>query len=292
MTDYPTLLLEPDSQGIVCSPLNLSKSKMHYSFPKSERFAGRFMKSPCKAAFYDTPNDMYKSSRSTALGYGNKYDFTKTVDKVPAPNKYDIKRDLDQNSKTFGMGREKVALNGIIPKKMYRGEAPGPGNYPIGDMKSPIKYSFRKKLPATVTSNMTSPGAGKYSIPETLNSTGNYFQSKYASSKSQKYGSEKRFKDFSTNLKNPAPGNILYIIWIGTYKAVDQINLTGAYNLSKYKNSMCRSFSKADRNTLGIDITKKSAQPGPGNYRAPSEFGYYISSQAKLDSAKSMPSLK
>ena len=82
---------------------------------------------------------------------------------------------------------------------MYRGEAPGPGNYPIGDMKSPVQYSFRKKLPGAITSNMQSPGAGKYNIPETLNSTGNYFPSKYASSKAPKYGSETRFKNFDTN---------------------------------------------------------------------------------------------
>ena len=59
---------------------------------------------------------------------------------------------------------------------------------------------------------------------------------------------------------------------------------------------MCRSFSKKDRNTLGIDITKKSSQPGPGLYRLPSEFGYYISSGAKSQSnlmaSKSLPGIK
>ncbi len=33
--------------------------------------------------------------------------------------------------------------------------------------------------------------------------------------------------------------------------------------------------------TLGVDIKKKSNYPGPGNYRLPSEFGYYISSSGK-----------
>jgi len=253
---------------------------MHYSFPKSERFPNRAVMSPCQKAFYDTPKDMYKSNRFTALGYGEKYDFTKTGDKRPAPTEYAISRELQQTSKTFGLGREKVALNGIIPKKMFKGEAPGPGNYPIGDMKSPIKYSFRKKLPAAETSNMKSPGAGSYNIPETLNKTGNYFQSKYEASKAPVYGSQTRFKSFNTNQKNPAPGK---------YNRIDEINETGKYNLSKFKNSMCRSFSKADRNTMGININKKSAIPGPGNYRLPSEFGYYMSSTAQNESAKSLP---
>ena len=181
---------------------------MHYSFPKSDRFAVTTFTSPCKAAFYDAPKDMYKSHRHTALGYGTKYDFTKTVEKIPAPNEYDISRALQTQTSTFGLGREMVALNGIIPKRQFKGEAPGPGKYPIGDMKSPVKYSFRKKLPAVVTTNMASPEPGRYNIPETLNSTGQYFSSKYTSSKAPKYGSQKRFKNFETNTKNPAPGNI------------------------------------------------------------------------------------
>ena len=76
---------------------------------------------------------------------------------------------------------------------------------------------------------------------------------------------------------------------IKLYKSVDQINVVGAYNLSRFKNSMCRSFSKADRNTLGIDIKKKNNQPGPGNYRLPSEFGYYISSVAKGEKMPTLP---
>ena len=52
---------------------------------------------------------------------------------------------------------------------------------------------------------------------------------------------------------------------------------------------MCRSFSKADRNTLGIDIRKKNNAPGPGNYKLPSEFGYYISSTAKGEKMPTLP---
>lgn len=59
------------------------------------------------------------------------------------------------------------------------------------------------------------------------------------------------------------------------------MNTSGVYKLTKFKNSMCRSFSQANRMTLGVDIKKKSNYPGPGNYRLPSEFGYYISSTGK-----------
>jgi len=43
-------------------------------------------------------------------------------------------------------------------------------------------------------------------------------------------------------------------------------------------------------------MKKKCAYPGPGNYRLPSEFGYYISSEAKdggggLNASQSAPKL-
>jgi len=171
---------------------------------------------------------------------------------------------------SFGLGREKVALNGIIPQKMYRGEAPGPGMYPYNNCKSTIAFSFRKKLAPHLTTDMFSPAPNKYQIPESINAEGKYFSSKYASSKAPGLKqSELRFKSEHPNRKTPAPGS---------YPTVDLMNTTGVYKLTKFRNSMCRSFSKADRNTMGMDMKKKGSIPGPGNYRLPSEFGYYVSS--------------
>ena len=110
MTHQPATL-ENDflSPEICASPLNHSKAKQQYSFPKSERFPERAFKSPCQRAFYDLPNDLYKSSRSAGLGKGTKFDFTKTSYMVPSPGQYAISRELQTRSTTFGLGREKVA---------------------------------------------------------------------------------------------------------------------------------------------------------------------------------------
>ena len=274
MAEVPTLLNDFDPLTICASPQNHSKAKQQYSFPKSDRFPERSFKSPCARAFYDIPNDRYKSSRSAGLGKGNKYDFTKTFDKTPPPGEYYINRNLQTKSTSFGLGRENVAINGVLPKRMNQAAAPGPGTYPTTSTKSNIKFSFRKKWNPELTTNMFSPAPGKYNIPETLNGQGKYFSSKYQSSCAPRISasSTSRFKTFDTNRQNPAPG---------TYPQVDGLNSEGKYKLTKFKNSMCRSFGKAERNTLGVDTKKKSLQPGPGNYRLPSEFGYYISSATK-----------
>jgi hypothetical protein len=61
----------------------------------------------------------------------------------------------------------------------------------------------------------------------------------------------------------------------GTYDLNVGMNKTGSYFLSKFMGSMCRTHYHADRNTL---LTANSVQtPGPGNYRLPSDFGYYES---------------
>ena len=86
------------------------------------------------------------------------------MDKVPAPGEYGISRELQLRTSTFGLGREKVALNGIIPRKMYKGESPGPGMYPLDSMKSTISFSFRKKLKPELTTNMFSPGPNRVSF--------------------------------------------------------------------------------------------------------------------------------
>ena len=46
---------------------------------------------------------------------------------------------------------------------------------------------------------------------------------------------------------------------------------------------MCRTHYHFDRNTLGQG--KSKATPGPGQYRLPSDFGYYESKQKLSPSA-------
>lgn len=45
----------------------------------------------------------------------------------------------------------------------------------------------------------------------------------------------------------------------------------GKYFVSNFKNSKCRTFSHEMRKTFSVG----TITPGPGNYRLPSEFGYY-----------------
>ena len=54
-----------------------------------------------------------------------------------------------------------------------------------------------------------------------------------------------------------------------------QINATGVFFNSKYKNSKCRYFGKQERCFFG----KQNQVPGPGSYRQMSEFGFYESSK-------------
>lgn len=65
------------------SPLNNSGSKQLYSFSKAKRFP-EMTSSKSEARFYDLPP--IKEKRSAGVGYGTKYDFTKQVKNVPAPN--------------------------------------------------------------------------------------------------------------------------------------------------------------------------------------------------------------
>jgi hypothetical protein len=206
----PTLLTDSSPFEICSSPLNLSKAKHLYSFSKSERFSKRDFESPCKVAFYDIPNRLYKSHREAGLGYGNKYDFTKTAGNFPAPNTYAISRALQTKTSTFGLGREKVALNGIIPKKLNASDVPGPGTYPISDGKSNIAYSMKTRQPLAMPTHMSAPAPGKYDINPTITLTGKYAPSKYRNSGAPviSSSSQSRFKNFSTSTLNPAPGKI------------------------------------------------------------------------------------
>jgi len=76
----------------ICNnPLNRSKSKYLYSFPKTERF-GKTKKPLCDH-FYDIGTTT--SKRKAGFGYGNKYDFTSGGMKTPAPNVYNIQSEID-----------------------------------------------------------------------------------------------------------------------------------------------------------------------------------------------------
>ena len=63
----------------------------------------------------------------------------------------------------------------------------------------------------------------------------------------------------------PGPGN---------YKLSSSIDKSGVYFDNRYKNSGAPIFSKASRLNKFANPLYSSETPGPGTYRAVSEFGY------------------
>jgi len=106
-----------------------------------------------------------------------------------------------QRNFSFGLGRNKVSLNGIVPSQLNKGCAPGPGTYPLGSTKSRINYSFAIRPKPTLTSNHFAPGAGTYQLPESINSEGKYAISKYMNSKAPRISnsSQSRFQSFDAS---------------------------------------------------------------------------------------------
>ena len=59
------------------------------------------------------------STRATSFGYGNKFDFTKSLTNAPEPNKYQMLSQFDKNKtkskgSSFGLGRELMRESSYI----------------------------------------------------------------------------------------------------------------------------------------------------------------------------------
>jgi len=249
------------------SPINTSKAKMLWSFPKNSKEI-YVKKSDCNQAFYDLPSS--KSTRTAGFGYGTKMDFTKSVQNNPPPNSYEVRGDFDskKKGKSFGLSRDAMHITGgsFVGDK----SSPGPGAYDVREKgKTKISFTFR---PRTTTDNLTSPkfvpGPGTYPVLETISPKGKYPVSKYkgsgatliAPSRSQRF----------TELKPGFPGP-------GTYEPGTTISKDGSYFVSKFQASLCRTFSHSMRKNASM--TNVSTTPGPGSYRLPSDFGYYESAK-------------
>lgn len=253
------------------SPLNSSRAKMQFSFPKASKEI-YVKKSNCDKAFYDLP--LARSTRTAGFGYGTKLDFTKSVSSNPAPTAYELKSAFEGNNKkkgySFGLSREAMQVTG----SQFVGEkkSPGPAAYDVRETnKAKISYSFR---PRTTIEALVSPkyvpGPGTYPIPETINARGNYHNSKFTDSRATLISPprSKRFVELKPG--NPGPG---------TYENSGTLNPNGSYYLSKFRSSFCRTFSHSMRK----DTSNPSfvGSPGPGSYKIPSEFGHYESAKAQ-----------
>jgi hypothetical protein len=101
------------------NPMNNSKAKMRYSFPKSERFKYNSGKNSSMEFLYNIPDN--KETRGTSLGYGKKLNFTKVEDYKTAPYT-DIRNNFDKKlaytpSYSFGVSRK--YFNKVVRKFIY-----------------------------------------------------------------------------------------------------------------------------------------------------------------------------
>lgn len=88
-------------------PVNNSVSKNRWSIPKAKRFQG-LTPSAVTDSIYELPST--RTSRTTTLGHGSKYDFTAQARDGPAPNQYqtiqNLSRDLSKCGVTMAPGRD------------------------------------------------------------------------------------------------------------------------------------------------------------------------------------------
>lgn len=250
-------------------PVNRSASKQLYSFSKASRFPDINFRPQCSEAFYDIPSSLLRSSRSCSLGKGQKYDFTKITGANPAPNAYNITiNTVEKNSSlkaSIGISRDMAPQFGIMPHKASN--LPGPGAYDPKELRSQrtSQFRIRPKLP-TNFSNSNGPGA--YDILKCFDPSKKIPLSQFRSV------SNVKIAPASAVAKREQHQAELYS------DTKFQMNKTGVFFNSKYKNSMCRSFGKSTRSIT----SKRDSNPGPGDYRLPSDFGFYQSSTASKHS--------
>ena len=248
-------------EPICNSPLNHSKSKYMYSFGRAQRFPmiNRYYEG---SFFYNLPS--MRMTRSTSIGYGTKYDFTRDA-KSKSPVFYDFKSDFDQKNQrphryTFGLGRDRMY-------RAYDNSCPGPAKYnilrPFG--KDGIKYTMRIKYNRTRSSdNIFSPGPGAYSAVTKINPNGTYIVSKNENVHPVEFSKDKSQRFNYHYDITPGPSD---------YK---KETLFGKIFESKFRSTNGISMSPKFK-----IIDSRDCYPGPGAYRSFSEFGIYEKDDSK-----------
>lgn len=276
----PYLKCVTDSRKIHDNPCNVSPTKQLYSIPHSKRFDEKTAKSNCNQAFYHASDKLYKGHQGTALGLGNKHDFTKLSKNVPAPNAY-LPKNLTITDScrqkygfSFGLSRDQVKQNGGVSYQLkVSASIPGPDCYAPKLPKSQIHTTLKSRIPEP-DPNKCKIGPADYVLGPSFQTGKALFNSRHVNVKSVKFPpvktgdalkeAEKNKKVFPKVLSDIAAGDDKY-----------QMNAKGNYFNSKYKNTECLVFGKENRDFKN----KKSCMPGPGDYVIPSEFGVYRSSK-------------
>lgn len=149
---------------------------------------------------------------------------------------------------------------------------PGPGTYPSRSELGHSSFSLRGKNYQEDHEKLKIPGPGKCTFlpnldPVTfgMSEKGQYFLSKYKNSCTRGFSGLTARSKVTPDNKIPGPG-------FYDCKKTD-LSPEGRYFVSKMPSSLVRKFGSSDRS----NIARSTETPGPGNYRIPSEFGYYAS---------------
>eukprot|EP00826_Nyctotherus_ovalis_P044615 TRINITY_DN4829_c0_g1_i10.p1 TRINITY_DN4829_c0_g1~~TRINITY_DN4829_c0_g1_i10.p1 ORF type:complete len:258 (-),score=5.14 TRINITY_DN4829_c0_g1_i10:253-1026(-) len=166
------------------SPLNYSKSKQLYTFPRADRFHSR---SSYNVPFYQIPSTTM--SRTTSLGIGNR-DSLFRINQTPGPGSYALPSVFDKDANKgihFGISRDAYDKAYLETNPPLSKGGPGPGSYQVTkSLAQPGSgYTLRPKVKdaSAFTTAKYVPGPGQYQIPSTIDPIGKLFQSKYKSSK-------------------------------------------------------------------------------------------------------------
>ena len=246
---------------ILASPLNTSKSKAAYSFGKQIRFKNNIQKDNYYS-FYNLPSTI--TARSTSIGFGKKYDFTKRNNisgeyYLSSPiNSFDSKY---KNSPSYTIAKKyNLKMPKNLPIELYNCSK-NLGNF---SPKYSIGLKFKNK---TLSKKEILPGPGYY-----YNERNHKLLKSYSSNFSNAVRirldlNEKRFKSYKGNL-SPGPGE---------YKIPSLINKNGFIFQSNFKSELGRSF--IGKNIGSCDNNKFRNLylnfPGPGKYNFFSEFEGY-----------------
>lgn len=254
-------------------PLNTSKSKNLYTFPKTIRFSHTNPSYNKNITSLKISTNFFNTKRSCSFGKGNKSDFTRSLNKTPAPNNYKqdhltiTKSSKKKKGTSFGFSREKCLIIGTIPLKK-QALIPGVGSYNLKFLKSSKTCGFRIKTKKINPKNNENIGPGKYDINSTMGKNNSLFLSRFKNKGHAKINPLKSNKAKISNKINPT---FLYESQFG-------INGTGKYFNSKFRDHKFMRFGRERRRGVGKGVQG----PGPGNYLLPSDFGVYMSSSVGI----------
>lgn len=243
-----TFTMMTAGDAIAKSPLNNSKSKYLFSFNKAPRFSD-----PSKKIDHQMYNiSQWRTNRSTTMGFGTKYDFTKE-NKDKCQVFYNISKDFNPKTSeapayTMGLGRSHFEKCYYETNKMIDKSIPGPAVYsilkPFGHGSPKFSLSFRQEDKG-IKAKSKEPGPGEYKIIG-INPKGSYPNSNFHNTPGISFGSttEKRFK-YKLGEKNPGPGQyeIKWLIDGKGYNYISKFRSTGSSTIVGRKPDMTSKYT-------------------------------------------------